>query len=65
MLHLLNNIMAGEFVLQWFSKADWVRQYNQPRFIPFLHLIFPQSTIAYILRWFPTLLVDGYATGIP
>lgn len=26
LLHLLNNTMAGEFVMQWFDGADWVRQ---------------------------------------
>ncbi|MFN8493079.1 MAG: CPBP family intramembrane glutamic endopeptidase [Caldilineaceae bacterium] len=25
LLHLLNNVMAGEFVMQWFTGADWVR----------------------------------------
>jgi hypothetical protein len=25
LLHLLNNIIAGEFVMQWFTGADWVR----------------------------------------
>lgn len=27
LLHLLNNIIAGEFVLQWFTGADWMRQF--------------------------------------
>jgi hypothetical protein len=26
LLHLLNNTISGEFVQQWFSGADWVRQ---------------------------------------
>ena len=26
LLHILNNIISGEFVSQWFSGADWVRQ---------------------------------------
>jgi uncharacterized protein len=26
LLHLLNNTISGEFVSQWFSGADWVRQ---------------------------------------
>lgn len=25
LLHLLNNTISGEFVMQWFSGADWVR----------------------------------------
>ncbi len=25
-LHLLNNTVSGEFVMQWFGGADWVRQ---------------------------------------
>jgi hypothetical protein len=26
LLHLLNNTISGEFIQQWFSGADWVRQ---------------------------------------